>query len=96
MATTAVHAIIGRVDVRARTLRRAVSGALTLLAVGVLVLFVRVGFVQTIAPWAALPVTVVALALVTRPPLPRQLRTVGWTLVVATAATSILLVVALR
>jgi hypothetical protein len=96
MATTAVHTIIGRVDVRARTLRRAVSGALTLLAVGALVLLVRVGFVQSIAPLAALPVTFVALALVTRPPLPRQLRTVGWTLVVATAATSILLIVALR
>jgi YwiC-like protein len=96
VATTAVHAIIGRADPRGQRSRRVVSGALTLFALGVLVLLVRVGFVQGIAPLAALPVAFVALALVTRPPLPRQLRAVGWTLVVATAATSTLLVVALR
>jgi hypothetical protein len=95
-ATTAVHAIIGRAAHATRVSGRPVSAVLMLIALLVLVALVRVGFIQPIGPWAALPVSVVALSLVMRPPLPRQLRSVGWTLVAATATAAILLVVALR
>ena len=96
VATTAVHAIIGHTGPRGQRSRRVLSGALTLFALGVLVLLVRVGFVQPIAPWAAVPVSVVALSLVAGAPSPRYLRTVGWTLVAAIATTTILLIVGLR
>ena len=96
VATTAVHAIIGRATHSAGMSRRPMSAVLTLFALFVLAALVRVGFIQPIAPFAALPVGVLALFLVTRPPPPRHLRVVGWSLVAATAATAILLVVALR
>jgi YwiC-like protein len=96
VATTAVHAIIGRAARGSGSSSRLVSGVLTLVVLVALVILVRVGFVQPVAAWAALPVSLVALSLVTRPPSPQHLRIVGWSLVGATAATSILLVVALR
>jgi hypothetical protein len=96
IATTAVHAIIGRADRSGGTSRRLASAALTLLVLILLTVLVRIGFIQPIAPWATLPIVVVALFLVTRPPSPRHLRVVGWSLVAATATTSILLVLGLR
>jgi hypothetical protein len=95
MATTAVHAIIPRG--RPPSIRRRVASALTTITgVIALALASRADLVAAVAPWAVLPVGVVALVLVARPPVPRQLRVVGWTLVAATAATSILLVAGLR
>ena len=95
VATTAVHAIIVRGGRPTRS-RRMVSACVTVAAIVVLILLARAGFIYAIAPWAAMPVSVLALYLVVNPPSPRQLRIVGWTLVTATATTSILLIVALR
>jgi hypothetical protein len=96
IATTAVHAIIGRAGRSGGLSRRLASAVLTLLTLLLLVVLVRIGFIQPVAPWAALPLVMVALFLVTRPPSPRHLRVVGWSLVAATATTSFLLVLALR
>ncbi len=94
-ATTAVHAIIVRGGQRAGAAGRLWSAVFTVIAVAVLGVLERIGIVQPIAPWAAIPVGVVALFLVVQAPSPRQLRTVGWALVAATAMTSILLAVGL-
>jgi len=48
-----------------------------------------------IAPFAALPVCAVCLGLSVRPPSPKFLRPVGWTLIGATALTAVILVVQL-
>jgi hypothetical protein len=96
IATTAVHAIIGRAGRPGGMSRRLASAALTLLVLLLLTVLVHIGFIQPIAPWAALPVVMLALFLVMRPPLPRHLRVVGWSRVAATATTSILLVLGLR
>jgi hypothetical protein len=53
------------------------------------------GLVAWIAPWAALPVAFVGLALTVWPPAPRHLRMIGWTLVGATLLSAVILVVAL-
>lgn len=95
VATTAVHAIIVRGG-HPTGARRMVSAAVTLVAIAVLLLLARAGFVYSIAAWAAVPVSLLALYLVINPPSPRQLRVVGWTLVAATATTSILLIIGLR
>jgi hypothetical protein len=95
VATTAVHVILERAG-RGGGTRRLVSGVLTLGALLVLVVLVRMGFVQPVAPWAALPVSVLAFLLVAHPPSPRRLRIVGWSLVAASATTSIVLCIALR
>jgi YwiC-like protein len=95
VATTAVHAIIVRGG-RTAGSRRPISGIVTVVTVAALLLLSRAGFVYPIAAWAALPITAVALHLVARPPAPRQLRGVGWSLVVATSVTSFLLVAAIR
>jgi YwiC-like protein len=95
VATTAVHAIIVRGGHPTRS-RRMVSAAVTVAAIAALFLLARGGFVYSIAAWAAVPVCVLGLYLVINPPSPRQLRLVGWTLVAATATTSILLIIALR
>ena len=95
VATTAVHAIIVRGG-HPTGPRRLVSAAVTLAAIAALYLLVRAGFVYSIAAWAAVPVSVLGLYLVINPPSPRQLRLVGWSLVAATATTSLLLIVALR
>jgi hypothetical protein len=68
----------------------------TVSAIAVLFLLGRGGLVYSIAAWAAVPVSILGLYLVVNPPSPRQLRLVGWTLVAATATTSILLIIALR
>ena len=94
VATTAVHAIIARVHGGGS--RRPISGGLTLSVLLALILLVHEGLVHPIAPWAGLPVSIVALYLVGRPPSPHYLRVVGWTLVAATAATSLILGVGLH
>jgi hypothetical protein len=96
VATTTVHAILERGGRGGETPRRLVAGLLTFSALLILVALVRIGFVQPVAPWAALPVSVLALFLAAHPPSPRHLRIVGWTLVTVTAATSIVLIAALR
>ena len=68
-----------------------------LLAVSAIVLsfaFANGGWIPWTAPFALLPVCGLAAALSLFPPHPRHLRTVGWLLVTATAATSAVLAVA--
>jgi hypothetical protein len=96
VATTAVHTIIERGGRADGGSRRLVSAALTVCTLLVLVILVRTGFVQPVATWAVLPVSVLALILVARPPSPRRLRIVGWTLVAATSTTALILIAALR
>lgn len=94
LATVAVRALIGR-TARAGGPRPAVAGAFIMVAVAVLFVLAAREVLAAVAPYSALPVAAVALALTVRPPSPRHLRAVGWTLVGATAASAVLLVVAL-
>ena len=97
VATIAVHTIIvrGGPATGSRS-RRQLSAAVSVVALAVFYCLARAGLVYPIAVWAAVPMGIQALYLVIRPPLPRQLRMVGWSLVVAAATTAILLVLALR
>jgi YwiC-like protein len=54
------------------------------------------GLLARSAPWAALPVCLLALWLTIAPPAAKHLRSVGWALVATTAASAALLIVALR
>jgi hypothetical protein len=94
LATVAVRALIGR-TARAGGPPPVVAGVFTMGVVALLAVLAARGVLAAIAPYAALPVAAVALALTVRPPSPRHLRTIGWTLVGATAASAVLLVVAL-
>lgn len=93
-ATVAVRSMVGRVA-KAGGPHPVVAIALTLAVLAGLASAVAIGRLAPIAPLAALPVCVVALGLTVRPPSPRRLRAVGWTLVGATGLTAVILVVAL-
>lgn len=93
-ATVAVRAMIGRVS-KAGGPPPAVAAALALGIVAALAAASAFGRLSQSAPFAALPVCAVALGLTARPPSPRHLRTVGWTLVGATALTAVILVATL-
>jgi hypothetical protein len=93
-ATVAVRAVIGRVS-RAGGPPLAVAAALAVAVLAALAILAITGELAPVAPYAALPVCVVALALTARPPSPRYLRPIGWTLVAVTSLTAIVLVVAL-
>jgi hypothetical protein len=90
-ATVAVRAMIGRVS-KAGGPPPAVALALAAGVVVALYLLARSGKLAAVAPWAALPVCVLAMALSVRPPSPKRLRAIGWTLVAATALTAAVLV----
>ena len=55
----------------------------------------KIGAVNPIAPWASVPLSLAGVGLATWPPPARRLRVVGWTLVVATALTALVLVATL-
>ncbi len=93
-ATVAVRALIGRTS-RGRGPAPAAAGALTMLAVVALWAGGQQGIVAEVAPWAALPVVLVGLAVTLRPPAPRHLRAIGWTLVSATLISAVVLTAAL-
>ena len=93
-ATVAVRAMIGRVT-KAGGPHPAVAASLALGIVVALVVVAELGRLAAVAPFAALPVCAVALGLTVKPPSPRHLRAIGWTLVASTALTAVMLVVAL-
>jgi hypothetical protein len=93
-ATVAVRAMIGRVT-KAGGPPPVGAAVLALAIIAVLAVASATGRLSPIAPYAALPVCAVALGLTARPPSPRHLRTIGWTLVGATALTAVILVAAL-
>lgn len=94
VATVAVRSMIGRV---AKAGGPSPLSALlfVVLVLTALALLAFLGSVASIAPWAALPVSIVSVVLCLRPPSPRHLRRVGWTLVAANAVTLIVVIVGL-
>ncbi len=94
-ATIAVRAVIGRVS-KAGGPSPMVAAACAVSVVGGLAALASAHVLGVVAPWGALPVCLVALGLATRPPSPKQLRVVGWTLVGATLLTTLVLVVGVR
>ncbi len=94
-ATIAVRAVIGRVS-KAGGPSTMVAAACAMGVVGGLAALVSARVIASVAPWGALPVCLVALGLAMRPPSPKQLRIVGWTLVGATLLTTLILIVGVR
>jgi hypothetical protein len=93
-ATVSVRALIGRVA-KSGGPPPALAGIFALAVIGLLGFIAVSGRLAPVAPYAALPVCAVALGLTARPPSPRHLRAIGWTLVGATALTAVMLVAAL-
>ncbi|HUR32679.1 MAG TPA: YwiC-like family protein [Vicinamibacterales bacterium] len=93
-ATVAVRSMIGRVS-KVGGPPPALSAALSVAVVSGLAVAAVSGRLPPVAPYAAMPVCAIALALAVRPPSPRHLRAIGWTLVGATALTAVMLVSAL-
>jgi hypothetical protein len=75
---------------------RTAAASVVLGGVTALLLLAGMAVLSPSAPVAALPVCAVGVALLLRPPAPRQLRAVGWTLVAATSLTALILIAALR
>jgi len=95
-ATICVHAVIAHARCPPGTRPRATAILMTLALLSILVSLRSRGLVASVAPWAAAPLLVVGAALAAVPPSARQLRIIGWTLVATTAATSLVLIAALR
>ena len=93
-ATIAVRQVIGRVT-RAGGPPTWIAAALPPGVVVTFIVLARSGWLAAVAPYASLPVSVVALGLVAWAPSPRYVRAIGWTLVGATTLTAGLLVAAL-
>jgi len=93
-ATVGVRSMIGRVG-KAGGPPRGASAALTLAILAGLAVAAQGNRLAPVAPLAALPVCAVCLGLSVRPPSPKFLRPVGWTLIGATALTAVILVVQL-
>lgn len=93
-ATVAVRSVIGRVS-KAGGPSSVVAVAFAASVVIGLALLAWQRTVAPVAPWAALPVCVVAVVLSVWPPSPRHLRRVGWTLVAANALTLVIAIVGL-
>ena len=94
-ATVSVRALIGRV--RGSAAGGAVPGlaavaGLAIVLVSLNALLASEGLIHRGGFWGALPVTLVAVALGVIAPAPKFLRQVGWSLVAATAVTSVVLV----
>lgn len=93
VATMAVRGMIVRVTKRTDGPHwTAALGTSVLLPLALWAL-AREGRVAAIAPWASLPVVLVGVGLTLRPPSPQRLRVVGWTLVAATLATTLVVIV---
>lgn len=95
-ATLCVHAVILRTRKPPAVGPRIIGAVAAALSLGVLAWLARIGVVGGSGVWAALPMCGGGLGLVVTPPPARQLRSVGWTLVATTAATSLVLFAALR
>lgn len=93
-ATVSVRSAIGRVS-KAGGPAPALAAVVVIAIVAGLFAAARAGALAQIAPYASLPVCIVALVLAIKPPSPRYLREIGWTLVGATALTAVVLVAAL-
>jgi YwiC-like protein len=94
-ATISVRAIISPIARAGGPSRRAAA----LVIAGSIALLIALGARGLIAPGAApalVPVSAVAGALILRPPPVARLRTVGWTLVAASALTAVMLIVQLK
>lgn len=93
-ATVSVRAVIGRVA-KAGGPPLAGAALLTLALLALLAVLSVQGRLASVAPFAAMPVCAVSLGLCARPPSPKYLRQVGWTLVGATILTAAILVAGL-
>ncbi|MGE3958196.1 MAG: YwiC-like family protein [Vicinamibacterales bacterium] len=93
-ATISVRAMIGRVT-KAGGPPPALAAACTVLLLVLLGILSVSGRLASVAPFAASPVSAVALALAVRPPAPRYLRQIGWTLVGTTVLSALMLVAGL-
>ena len=95
-AIICVRAVIAHTRYPPGTRSRATAMLITLAVLSILVSLRSRGLVASVAPWAAAPLLVGGAALAAVPPSARQVRIIGWTLVVTTAATSLVLIAALR
>ena len=93
-ATVAVRTLIGRVT-KAGGPPAPVAAVVALSAVAALAGLAVAGYLSPVAPYAGLPMCAVALGLTAKPPSPKHLRAVGWTLVGATALGAVMLVAGL-
>jgi hypothetical protein len=93
-ATVAVRAVIGRVS-KAGGPSTLAGACCAIGALAALAGLASARVLASVAPWAAMPMCGVALGLCMKPPSPKHLRVVGWTLVGATALTAVVLVVVL-
>jgi YwiC-like protein len=93
LATLAVRSAIARVKSARAGSRISTTAWLACATIALTLVLASRGWIPSAAPLALLPVCGLALALSLFPPHPRHLRAVGWSLVSATAVTSIVLVV---
>ncbi|MDE3155187.1 MAG: hypothetical protein KGN76_08790, partial [Acidobacteriota bacterium] len=96
VATVSVRAVILWARGRAGIGTRVTAGVVAAGSVAALAGLARAGVTAPAGPWAAIPVCTLGLLLVLVAPSPRHLRTIGWSLVAATALTAIVLIAALR
>ena len=95
-ATVCVRAVIAHTRNPPAARARTTAIAATLAVLSILVSLGSGELIAWVAPWAAAPLILGAIALAAVPPSARHLRIVGWTLVATTAATSLVLIAALR
>lgn len=95
-ASVSVHAVIMYTRQPPAFASRVVSGLVAIAAIVCLAGLTEIGYAERAGLWATLPVIGVSIVLVIAPPSARHLRRVGWTLMGATTATAISLVVGLR
>jgi YwiC-like protein len=96
VATVCVRAVIANTRRPPAFDARGAGMLVALLGITAVILLAKHDFVHPIAPWAAAPLPAGGGVLVAAPPAARQLRIVGWTLVVTTAVTSLVVIVGLR
>jgi hypothetical protein len=96
VATVCVHAVIMHTRRPPAIGWRMAGAGAAVVATVVLEALARRGLLVATAPWGALPVCAGGFVLVTAPPSARQLRRVGWALVVTTLAVAVILILTLR
>jgi hypothetical protein len=95
-AIVSVRAIITSARRPPATRARVIGGTSVLLMLALLVGLAQVGWMRIVGVWATLPACGAAFSLVLWPPQAVHLRTVGWTLVIGSSATAVVLVSGLR
>ena len=95
-ATASVRTIITSTRQPPATRARVIAGTSVLLSLALLVVLAQVGLMRVVGVWAVLPSCGAALAFVMWPPRAIHLRTVGWTLVIGSSSTAVVLVSGLR